>query len=387
MVSGVSGGETFNKLYKDFFGVGQNGAGYRFVINKYPSVPSSVAVRISNGVYSLYIKERKQVLTGERTIRSYKAGMPVPIAKPSVKFTSGPVFTWSLSRTEKITFSFVFGRDKGGYSATIQRIVDSTLEYGAPSLQFKNGDLFLLLPVNDAPKGFVLDSTRSVGVDLGIAIPAVCAVSDSPARLFIGSANEFIRVRARLQAVKRNTQRSLRLTAGGHGRTKKLAALDRYTERERNFVKTYNHMVSRRVVEFAVAHNAGTIKLEFLEGFGDRSKNDYILRNWSYYELQTQIKYKAEEYGIAVVYIDPYHTSQTCHKCGNYEGGQRKTQSQFVCAQCGAEENADYNAAKNIAMSDKIVTDKSQCEYWRKARRLTPEPKAEAKALGESIAG
>ncbi|RHW66437.1 hypothetical protein DZC34_02565 [Clostridium botulinum] len=48
-----------------------------------------------------------------------------------------------------------------------------------------------------------------------------------------------------------------------------------------------------------------------------------MLRNWSYYQLQNFIEYKAERVGIKVKYIDPYHTSQTCSECGNYEEGQR----------------------------------------------------------------
>jgi len=385
MADGVTGGKEFDGMFKEFFGVGRNGAGYRLIVNKYDQIPSNVAVRISNTVYSLYTQERKAVLTGERSIRSYKAGMPIPVSEPSIAFSAGPVLTWTLSRTEKMTFAFVFGRDKGGYSETIQRIVDGKLDYGAPSLQFKDGDLYLLLPVKDDRRENTLDASRSVGVDLGVAIPAVCALSDGPARLFIGRAEDFLRVRTRLQAMRRSAQRNARETQGGHGRVKKLAALERYTERERDFVKTYNHTVSRRIVEFALKHGAGTIKLELLEGFGDeRKKNDYILRNWSYFELQTMIKYKADAEGIAVVSIDPYHTSQTCSKCGHHEGGQRQTQSKFVCAKCGNEENADYNAARNIAMSDKIVTAKEQCEYRRKSGRLTSEPEGEAKALAES---
>ena len=39
---------------------------------------------------------------------------------------------------------------------------------------------------------------------------------------------------------------------GGHGRKKKLKALTRYRQYEKHFVETYNHMVSSRVVKFAL---------------------------------------------------------------------------------------------------------------------------------------
>ena len=82
------------------------------------------------------------------------------------------------------------------------------------------------------------------------------------------------------------------------------------------------------------------------------------------------IEYKAKMEGIIVRYIDPYHTSQTCHICGHYESGQRLSQASFVCKSCGEEHNADYNAGKNIAMSTKFVTEKSECEFYKKKKGI-----------------
>ena len=87
---------------------------------------------------------------------------------------------------------------------------------------------------------------------------------------------------------------------------------------------------------------------------------------------------KAKRYGIEVVRVDPYHTSQTCSVCGNYEEGQREKQAEFECKKCGTKLNADYNAAKNIAMSDKIVSRRDECEYWKLASgRPISRPKGE----------
>ena len=44
------------------------------------------------------------------------------------------------------------------------------------------------------------------------------------------------------------------MVKGGKGRNKKLQALDRIKDKERNFVKTYNHMISKNIVEFAKNH-------------------------------------------------------------------------------------------------------------------------------------
>jgi transposase len=96
------------------------------------------------------------------------------------------------------------------------------------------------------------------------------------------------------------------------------------------------------------------------------STKQTVLRNWSYYQLQQLIEYKADQAGIAVKYVDPYHASQTCSQCGNEEEGQRTDQAHFTCKQCGFEANADYNAARNIAMSRRFIELKEESLYYQK---------------------
>jgi transposase len=79
------------------------------------------------------------------------------------------------------------------------------------------------------------------------------------------------------------------------------------------------------------------------------------LRNWSYYQLQQFIEYKAKKYGIEVRKVNPYHTSQICSKCGHWEERQRDRQDHFLCKECGYEVNADFNASRNIAKSTNFV--------------------------------
>lgn len=134
----------------------------------------------------------------------------------------------------------------------------------------------------------------------------------------------------------------------GKGRDKKLSNLNKLSSRERNFAKTYNHSISKRIIEFSKKHKCETIHLEKLtkEGF-----SNLILSNWSYYELQNMIEYKAKREGINIKYVDPSYTFQTCSKCGNIDKENRQTQEQFKCKKCKFELNADHNASINIARS------------------------------------
>jgi transposase len=60
------------------------------------------------------------------------------------------------------------------------------------------------------------------------------------------------------------------------------------------------------------------------------------------------LSYKAEARGIAVVKVDPRHTSQMCSRCGHQARNNRRSQSLFLCRNCGYCLNADLNASYNI---------------------------------------
>lgn len=255
----------------------------------------------------------------------------------------------------------------------ILKIYSGEYQFCGSSIGIEKNKIILNLSLSIPKQKRKLDESTVVGVDLGIAIPAMCALNNNMyERLAIGSADEFLRQRTKLQAQRRRLQKSLRDTSGGHGRNKKLKALERLEKAEAHFVETYCHMISKRVVDFALKHNAKYINIENLKGY-DTSK--FILRNWSYYKLQQYITYKASKYGIEVRKVNPCYTSQVCSVCGNWEPDQRESQSVFECAnaECDSHKkykygfNADFNAARNIAMStlfmdDGEVTEKSKQE-------------------------
>lgn len=274
-----------------------------------------------------------------------------------------------------ITFKMVLGNPhRSAYlRSELQQIFEEHYGVGCSSIQIKDDEygrtkIMLNLAIDVPDKKLELDENTVVGVDLGQKIPAVCALNNNQHKKeFLGSSDDFLRVRTQLQEQRRRLQISLKYTSGGHGRKKKLKPLKRFKERERNFVKTYNHKISKRVVDFAIKNNAKYINLENLKGM---KTSDYILRNWSYFELQQFIKYKASKYGIEVRMINPAYTSQVCSVCGNLEDGQRIDQAHFKCKACGAELNADFNAARNIAMSTNFVKEKDDDENKNKKKRI-----------------
>ena len=360
---------------------------YKVVSNEFiDSIPSEVLTNLNQNISSTYRKYSLDVERGVRTIPNYKKGIPVPFPMKQkgeivlkkredgsiyVRFPKG--LEWDLS----------FGRDRSNNREIVERVLSGQYDVGNSSIQeTKNKKRFLLLVVKVPKENKAFDSSRVVGVDLGINVPLYAALNDNEyGGMGIGSRDQFLKVRMRMAAQKRELQRNLRHTThGGHGRTQKLQALDRLEGKERNWVHLQNHIFSKSIIEYASKNNAGVIQMERLTGFGRDDKEEvqneykFVLRYWSFFELQTMIEYKAKAAGIEVRYINPYHTSQTCSFCGHYEKGQRINQATFVCKnpECtkgkgkqksdGSYEgiNADWNAARNIAKSREFVDKKKK---------------------------
>ena len=120
-------------------------------------------------------------------------------------------------------------------------------------------------------------------------------------------------------------------------------------DRESRIVRDINHKISKKIVDLAEQSNSG-IKLEKLTGIRESKKHgrrfNGTLHSWSFYQLQSFLKYKARLRGIPVVFVEPRNTSKECSRCGS-EG--TRMGKKFVCPQ-GHVDHADANAGFNIAL-------------------------------------
>ncbi len=94
------------------------------------------------------------------------------------------------------------------------------------------------------------------------------------------------------------------------------------------------------------ASAAGTIEKPGKKVKQKSGLNRSILRQgWG--ELGRQLDYKELWRGGFVEYQSEAHSSQRCLACGHTSKENRKTQSEFVCVECGFSANADDVAAQN----------------------------------------
>lgn len=340
------------KALNEYLETSKRNLGYKVFAQKYKeTLPSSYRTCINSYVFSNFGNSIKDVLKGESSIISYKKDFPLLFMSKTIRNLemddSGASFEFF-----SIPFRMNFGRDKSNNKEIVNKVISGQYKMCDSSFKFDGTKLFMLMVVDIPQIKVNLIEGNVLGVDLGIVHPAYVSVNTNKNfRQAIGTSESFLHTRLAIQKQRKNISKNLKYTNGGKGRTKKMQKLDSLGSKERNFAKTMNHTISKEIINAAIKNNCAMINIEDLKGIGKDEKNSFILRNWSYHELQTMIKYKAKQFGITVNLINPKYSSQRCSKCGHIHEDNRISQSKFNCQNCDFEDNADFNASKNISMA------------------------------------
>jgi putative transposase len=195
-------------------------------------------------------------------------------------------------------------------------------------------------------------STSKVGVDLGIVVFA----ADSNGKA-IEPLNAAKKHAARLRRYQRAMARKVKFSKNWKKAKNKVAKTHLHIA---NFRKDFLHKLT---TEQAKTHSlisiedlkvsnmsrsaAGTVEEPGVTVRQKAGLNRAILdQGWS--EYRRQLEYKMAWAGGRFVAVPAMNTSRTCSGCGHVSKENRKTQSSFLCVNCGLAANADLNAAINI---------------------------------------
>lgn len=315
---------------------------------------------------------------GKRSIISYKSNQPLDIHKKAVhleKLDKDFYVSLNLVNTKSDYYKkykdtkvrFKVNVKDNSTQTILERCIDQVYSIAASKLIYIKSKWFLNMVYSFEPQVIEkLDANKILGVDLGVALP-ICASVNGDLDRFTIRGGEIEEFRRRVESRKRSLLEQGKYCGDGrigHGiktRNKSVYAIE---DKIARFRDTTNHKYSRALIDYAVKKGCGTIQMEELNGITREA--DRFLKNWSYFDLQQKIEYKAKEKGINVIYIKPRYTSKRCSKCGYIHSDNRMEQAHFVCKKCGFKENADYNASQNIGIRDidKIIENeiKIECE-------------------------
>ena len=348
---------------------------YRKAAEMIPAIQTGNASTISEATYDRLKSDTKEMLSGTKSLPSFKRDQPINISKQSIKLdeADGKVYmTVSVFsnagkkerglKSGQLTFE-VWHKSKSGVDI-VKRCISSEYGHGSAMLIY-NKDAHMWecnLTYKPPEKTNSLNPGRICGIDIGVIFPIYAAINDSHERMYIpgGDIEQFSkRINARREGLSKSRQ-----FAGdgsvGHGYKARMKPVLDIGDKIARFRDTKNHVMSKKLIEFAVKNRCGTIQFRDYTGI---SNGKLFLRNWSYYDLQQKIAYKAKAAGINVVIVEPQYTSQRCHKCGYIDEENIAAGRMFACISCGYKGHVDYNAAKNTAIAgiDKII-EAQKCE-------------------------
>lgn len=305
-------------ILKEGKGMSEQNTTYRVLSDMLKGkVPSDIYTCLNQAVANTYKETRKDIYTGRASLRSYRNNIPIPFSAKSVS-------NLAWNNDEKrfffnlfgITFATALGRDRSNNKVIIERVLSGEYKMCSSSIQIDDSrkKMFLLLCVDIPQKEVTLKPGKKLYAFLGVFNPIICtteitdsldAKGDSAYRVWeIGTEEEFNHRRRQIQEAVKRCQINNRYCVGGKGRKKKNKALDRYHDKEKNYVDTKLHTYSRMLVDMAVKHECSEIVLKKQIEREDKAKEDnkngkpFVLRNWSYYGLKDKIQYKSKMYGI-----------------------------------------------------------------------------------------
>jgi putative transposase len=195
-------------------------------------------------------------------------------------------------------------------------------------------------------------SRAVLGIDVGIAKFAMCSDGN-----VIMPLNSFRKHEKRLVFLQRRLSRKKKFS---NNWAKQKAKILRHHAKIADCRKDFLHKATDAIsknhaivvmedlqVSSMSRSAAGTIECKGNNVRAKAGLNKSIL-DQGWYEFRRQLEYKLLWRGGLLVLVNPRYTSQQCSDCGHCERENRKTQSLFLCKNCGHSENADLNAAKNI---------------------------------------
>ena len=303
-------------IIKECKGMSEQNTTYRIASDMLKGkVPSDIYSCLNQAVANTFKETVNDMNTGKASVRSYKNNIPVPFSAKALSNIhwdeEDKRFYFTLFG---LPFACALGRDRSNNQSVIERCISGEYKLCSSSLQIDDSKkkMFLLLCVDMPKKETTLKEGKKMFAYLDVDHPIRCSTDirakqsyDSGLKWFdIGTKEEFLHRRIQIQQAVRRCQIENRYSVGGKGRKRKCQAIERFHEKENNYVDTKLHTYSRMLVDLAVKHQCDEIVLMKQTSREDEAKEDnqngepFVLRNWSYFGLKQKIEYKAKIYGI-----------------------------------------------------------------------------------------
>lgn len=314
-------------IIKEGKGMSEQNTTYRILSDMCKgNMPSDIYSCLNSVLAQSYAARFKDMTAGRMSCPSFRNDIPMPFSKnPLSKIKiierehEGKIYEAYTFDWFGIPFWMHFGKDK----SRNRELVDFCLAEEMVGYDFaqssigidRSGTITLFLCIKvpiKTNKG--LDENKVCTAQIGFLNPIVAQAQGKRYPYGIGSREEFLSIRTHIQGALKRAQISARFSKGGKGRNRKLGMIDRFKEKEKNYVKTMMHVYSKKLIDYCLENKCGTLSLisvskgedgyEYIDECDKRQvvkENPYLLRNWSYSGMLGLIEYKCKLNNINLI--------------------------------------------------------------------------------------
>lgn len=274
----------------------------RMVFDRFKGeIPIDILGSLNNTIQSNFSKDRADYWQGSKSLRNFKKDLPIPLpAKCITKMrydAEKKAFCFNMLAIPVKTY---LGKDFSDKRLIMERLLKKEIKLCTSQVQLKAGKIFWLAVFEFEKEQHLLKPEIIAEASLSLEHPIVAKANN--VRINIGSKEEFLYRRLAIQASQKRIQAGIAFCHSGNGTKRKQKAFHKTENLESRYISHRLHLYSRKLIDFCIQQQAGTLILKDQENkIGIAKEQEFVLRNWSYYELQTKIKYKAEKAGIELI--------------------------------------------------------------------------------------
>ncbi|MBU5228114.1 transposase [Clostridium senegalense] len=240
--------------------------------------------------------------------------------------------------------------EKVGWIKTSEQ-VPINVKYTNPRVSFDGKYWYLSVGI-EKENPIVELTNESIGIDVGVKDLAIC----SNGMIFknINKTRLVKKLEKRLRRLQRKISRKYELNREGRKfvKTSNIIKLEKHIRlihrRLSNIRNNHLHQATTKIVKtkpFRVVMETLNIK--------GMMKNRHLSKSIAQqglYEFKRQLQYKCEFYGIEFVEADKwYPSSKICSECGHKKTKLSLSERTYICEECGAVIDRDFNASINLS--------------------------------------
>ena len=332
------GGGNQNVLHKRTYAFMRNNLG----------LPAQLAQSARNKAIESFLAYRALKKNGNWNGNCRPHGFPHFDGSPWVRYDKNSMAVKWVDSVPWVSLLTLKGRVHlrlAGNKYMLEQLKKSPLKFAEAI--FKNGSLYLHATFfQEVKKPYIAQCKTVIGIDIGVNNLLV-----AQARTLSGKVLGTTFANGKRAGAKRKFFASYRKSLA---RRKLLQEIKETKERESNYMKTLNHQISSRLIEFANRFENPCIAMEDLKDI--RSKVKYTRRqnrrihNWNFRQLQDFVKYKALGEHLTVRTLSAAFSSLYCSRCSWRGLGSPTVRNRHTihCKSCGYRLNADLNGAGNM---------------------------------------